>query len=92
MNVYKHADTKAAELCLKKEKGTAVLVVADMGNGFDLSYGVPWNKDQNELGLLSMKERVEAVGGILEIQAGINQGCRVEAKVPIHRGNFHVKD
>jgi signal transduction histidine kinase len=83
-NVYKHAKAKTAEVRLQKDKGSAILIVADQGKGFDMGSVFPWKKDQNKMGLLSMKERVEAVGGSFTIQAVPNQGCRVEARVPLN--------
>ena len=85
-NIYKHAETEVAEVKLQKEDGSVILVVEDTGKGFDISQGSYWMKGQNKLGLLSMKERVEAVGGTLVIATANNQGCRVEAKIPIAKG------
>ena len=87
MNVYKHSGAKTAELSLRKEDGKAVLTISDGGKGFDNSQGPPWTKDKNKLGLLSMKERVETVGGTLAIQSKANRGFRVEARIPIPQGN-----
>lgn len=88
-NVHKHAETKTVEVILQEKDGNAILVVADNGKGFDMPQGTPWKKSQNKLGLLSMKERVEAIGGTLVINAGINRGCRIEAKVPLNAGVSH---
>ncbi len=82
-NIYKHADTKTAKMILQEEKGNIILVVDDNGKGFDMSQGTPWMKHQNKLGLLSMKERVEAAGGSLSIDSTIHRGCRIEAKIPL---------
>jgi signal transduction histidine kinase len=82
-NVYKHADTKTAKIVLEEENGNVILVVDDDGEGFDMSQGTPWMKHQNKLGLLSMKERVEATGGSLLIDSKIHGGCRIEAKIPL---------
>jgi signal transduction histidine kinase len=87
MNIYKHSGAKTAELALRKEDGNAILIVSDGGKGFDISQGPPWMKDKNKLGLLSMKERVETVGGTLDIQSKANRGFRVEARIPIRQGN-----
>jgi signal transduction histidine kinase len=87
MNVYKHSGAKTVELALKKEDGNTILIVSDGGKGFDFSQGPPWMKDKDKLGLLSMKERVETVGGTLNIKSKINRGFRVEAKIPIRQGN-----
>jgi len=82
-NVYKHADTKTAKIIVKEENGNIILVVDDKGKGFDMSQGTPWMKHQNKLGLLSMRERVEAAGGSLLIDSKIHGGCRIEAKIPL---------
>ena len=82
MNVYKHAETKSVEVTLQKEDRYVILIVKDNGKGFDIIQGFPWIKDQDKLGLLSMKERVEAVGGSFAIHTEIHKGCRIEAKVP----------
>jgi signal transduction histidine kinase len=87
MNIYKHSGAKTAELALRKEDGNAILTISDAGKGYDISQGPPWMKDQNKLGLLSMKERVETVGGTLDIQSKANRGFRVEARIPIGQGN-----
>jgi signal transduction histidine kinase len=89
MNVYKHAKVNTVEVILKKNYGNIILVVDDKGKGFDMSQGAPWIMDQNKLGLLSMKERVEALGGTLVINAEINRGCRIEANIPLNAEASH---
>lgn len=81
MNVYKHAQTKTAKVILKREPQTATLVIADDGKGFDVSMGAIWAKNPDKLGLLSIKERIAAVGGDYSLHTGIGQGCRIEAKI-----------
>lgn len=82
MNVYKHAETKTAEVTLKIEDGNIILMVFDKGKGFDISKNSFCKNNQNKFGLLSMKERVEAEGGTLSITTGTDQGCCIEAKIP----------
>jgi two-component system sensor histidine kinase DegS len=82
-NIYKHAETKTAEFQLQKRKDDLILIVTDAGKGFDQARGTAWMKDVTRLGLLSMKERLEALGGTLTIHAGVNHGCRVEARIPL---------
>jgi signal transduction histidine kinase len=88
MNAYKHAETKDVEISLRKKEGNLVLVVADTGKGFDLSTWIPWVQDQKKLGLLSMKERVEALGGTFSVKAEMNRGCHIEARIP---SSFEVR-
>jgi signal transduction histidine kinase len=54
------------------------LSIVDDGVGFDVQ--AMWLKG---LGLVSMKERLEAVGGSLEIRSTPGAGTRVEAAVPL---------
>ncbi len=82
-NIYKHANATTAEVTLKHMNGTLHLIVADYGKGFDLSQGGTWKKGQSHLGLLSMKQRIEAINGMLVIDTDMNKGCRIEAKVPL---------
>lgn len=84
MNVYKHSEAKKVEIKLEKQNGKIIFIIADNGKGFDNSEGAPWLKNQNRLGLLSIKERIEAVGGNLVINTGINIGCRIETEVPFN--------
>ena len=88
-NIYKHAEAKTAEFQLQKKDDDLILVVTDAGKGFDGARGIPWMKDTSRLGLLSMKERLEALGGTLKIHAGMNRGCRVEAKIPLRSGKAY---
>jgi signal transduction histidine kinase len=82
-NVHKHAGTKTAEIELKIEKENIILLVADRGRGFDISRETCSGKGQVRLGLLSMKERLKALGGILTIDSEVNRGCRIEAKISL---------
>ncbi|MBT4091081.1 MAG: GAF domain-containing sensor histidine kinase [Deltaproteobacteria bacterium] len=83
MNIYKHAKADTVAVNLREENNQISLVVKDDGRGFDISKGFHWVKDSNKLGLLSMKERVEAVTGTLVIDSSMGQGCRIEATIPL---------
>ncbi len=54
------------------------LTVVDDGVGFDVNS--TWRKG---LGLISMRERLEAVGGSLEIHSRPGAGTRLHAAVPV---------
>ena len=92
MNIYKHAQSTNAEVTLKHANGNIVLIVGDHGKGFNADQGSSLKNDQSPLGLLSMKERLEAVKGVLMIHTGINRGCRIEAQIPFRmEANRHDK-
>jgi two-component system sensor histidine kinase UhpB len=54
------------------------LSITDDGRGFDVN-GPPGDG----LGLVSMRERVESVGGALEIHSTPGSGTRIRVTVPI---------
>jgi signal transduction histidine kinase len=88
MNVYKHAEADAAEVELRSENGGILFSVADQGKGFLLSSTVSSAKDRNRLGLLSMKERVESIGGKVEIDAEKGRGCSIRVTIPVRGGTW----
>jgi PAS domain S-box-containing protein len=55
------------------------LVVKDRGVGFDLRE----EAKRNGLGLTSMRERLQAIGGMLSINSHVGEGTTVEACVPL---------
>ena len=58
--------------------GVARLVVTD--NGCGLPAGRPLRKG---LGLLSMRERADSLGGQLDIESGVGEGCSISACWPL---------
>jgi signal transduction histidine kinase len=77
-NVVKHAGASRTVVRLKEEeRGTVVLEIEDDGVGFD-SARVP----AGHLGLRTMADRVEQIGGTLEIQSAAGAGTTVHVAVP----------
>ncbi len=72
-NVRKHANARKACVSLKQQDGLRI-TIEDDGKGFDP--GVLDN-DFNRYGLFTMRERVERVGGRLEIDSVLGRGTRV---------------
>jgi signal transduction histidine kinase len=54
------------------------LTIADDGAGFDVD--TAWGTG---LGLVSMSERIESVGGTLKVQSAPRAGTRLEVTVPL---------
>ncbi|HZD32074.1 MAG TPA: sensor histidine kinase, partial [Candidatus Angelobacter sp.] len=78
-NAKKHSGAKSALVELHGDNDGVVLSVADAGAGFDAS--APSFKAG--LGLQSMKERLRAVGGTIDIDSGAGSGTNVVAHVPL---------
>jgi two-component system sensor histidine kinase UhpB len=76
-NAVKHSDAAHVRVELTGEPSSVALTITDDGKGFDVEC-LP----NAGLGLVSMRERVEAVGGALEIDATPGSGARLRVTVP----------
>ena len=64
-------------------EGEAVcIVVEDEGAGFDPAALAAWEHPEGGFGLASVRERLELVGGRLEIESAPGQGTRMTISVP----------
>jgi len=78
-NAIKHAAAQAVDVSLVREKGSVRLSVTDDGQGFDPQ--AP--RSSKQVGLWSMRERVEQLGGEFELQSAPGQGTTLTAWVPL---------
>jgi len=81
-NVRKHARTTRVDIELERLDAAIRLRIRDQGKGFD-SAASPDGGPGERVGLSSMRERVELVGGILEIRSEKGVGSTVAASVPL---------
>jgi PAS domain S-box-containing protein len=77
-NALKHAHAYAVTVAIRREKGLTTLEVTDDGRGFDLKAV----RDQGGLGLVSMRERAEKLGGVLRVISAPGEGTTVRASFP----------
>lgn len=85
-NVVKHADVKSARIDLGMSGGSLVLTVSDRGRGIKPDV-LNFDAAPVGLGLLSLRERVQYLGGSLAIETSPGLGSRVTLKVPVSVGN-----
>jgi signal transduction histidine kinase len=76
-NVARHSGAARVELQVTWRDGSLEMTVRDDGRGF-----VVEEVAGKGLGLASMRERVEALGGALTITSGASRTC-VEARAPL---------
>jgi signal transduction histidine kinase len=81
-NVRKHAQTIAVDIELERLEDAIRLQVRDQGRGFDATASFDGGLGER-VGLSSMRERIELVGGILQIQSEEGAGSFVIARVPL---------
>ncbi len=78
-NAVRHARATHISVVLERRDGSVVALVEDDGVGFDLDQ-VP-QRDEH-LGLFSMRERAEMLGGSLVIESAPGKGTTVVVEVP----------
>lgn len=84
-NVAKHADASHAQVAVTRDEGHLALLVADDGRGF-LVEEVSDPRQRGGIGLVSMHERTELLGGKLSIDASPGQGTRLVVRIPLESG------
>lgn len=77
-NVARHSQATTVELYLAWQGGEVMLTVANNGPGFDVAA-----MEDKGLGLRSMRERIETLGGRLIVESMPATGTRVTAHMPI---------
>ena len=77
-NAAKYSGASEVTVELRHEEGRLLLTIADDGVGFDVAN--LWGKG---LGLISIRERVEASGGTVVVESHPNRGTRFAIDVPV---------
>lgn len=81
-NAMKHAKAKSVWIRVWKTRGALFCSVRDDGVGFDISQ--PRRPpDQKGLGLVAMRERVTAIGGMLHIESAPRRGTEVKLQLSL---------
>jgi signal transduction histidine kinase len=78
-NIVKHAAASAAQVQLKKDEKEILLTIRDNGKGFDTELAVAKMKS---LGLKTMNERIQSLGGQFRIEPNEPQGTVIRIRLP----------
>jgi signal transduction histidine kinase len=84
-NVARHAQASTVNLIISELPGTVRMEVNDDGKSFQVLRTLS-SRRHRRLGLIGMRERVEMVGGKLEIESAPGQGTSVRVEIPFGRG------
>lgn len=77
-NTVKHAQASRVTLRLTEADGQVQLEISDDGVGFN-----PEGEFPGHLGLRSMRERAERLGGELTVRSAVGSGTRIAARLPV---------
>lgn len=80
-NAIKHGSAKEIRVNFEWLKENANISIKDNGTGFDMAL-----TKQNSFGIVGMKERIDLLGGTMDIQSEIGQGTRIMFIIPIKKG------
>lgn len=80
-NALRHAKATKLSLKLHCQGETIRLLIQDNGVGFDLN-----ERKQTSYGLASMRERVNEIGGTLNIITAPGKGTKIDIRVPLLSG------
>ncbi|QBD79281.1 sensor histidine kinase [Ktedonosporobacter rubrisoli] len=82
-NMQKHAKATRAEIAVHFSLQNAKLVISDNGRGFDPMH-LRYNRAEREggYGLLGIQERLELIGGGLQIESKPGQGTSLSVIIP----------
>lgn len=92
-NTKKHAQAKNLLINLEFTDKILRLCVYDDGKGFDVENTKPKSDDINSgFGLVSIRERVELLGGTFEISSKTGNGTRLTIVIPFMQEEGETKD
>jgi signal transduction histidine kinase len=83
-NLVKHSRAQNAVVGLRQVRGRLLLRILDDGVGFDSQ------QESAGLGLVTMRERLKAVGGTIDITSSPTTGTAIEAWVPLDTSSGEV--
>lgn len=81
-NISRHAQATEVLIQLIHNGHSVVLTVRDNGRGFDCD-----QRQDNEFGLLGMKERGRMLGGQVDIESELSLGTQVTLTIPLSPGS-----
>jgi PAS domain S-box-containing protein len=81
-NVFQHARASQVRVHLGTSNGALQLTVADNGQGIDPTALSATSRDEWGIGLWSMRERAEEIGGTFSLRSSGGQGTTIVVRVP----------
>ena len=87
INVVKHAQANKVRVSIRKVKDNIRVSVEDDGVGFDPVEVTSMATKRAEFGLFSIRERLEQLGGLIEIDSKRRHGSKITMTAPLKNGD-----
>jgi len=81
-NIGEHAQAASVSIAIAREGSRLLCAICDDGAGFDVAVTLASNGTHSH-GLMLIRDRLEAVGGTLDITSAPQQGTRLRAIIPL---------
>ena len=88
-NTAKYADAGTVELQLLRSDSGVRMTIVDDGKGFNRGMEGARHKVKEGVGLVSMRERATAFGGLLTIESSPGKGTSITVEIPITKTETH---
>jgi two-component system sensor histidine kinase DegS len=85
-NAERHAHCTSIEVSLDVDENWVRASVEDNGSGFDVEEVMQAVEQHKKVGLSTLRERVEMLGGQFHIDSGIGRGTKVSLEMPVGLG------
>ena len=82
-NIVRHAGAGSVTIVLQPNEATVSLKIEDDGRGFDPGHAARDAVESQRLGLLGIRERVELLGGQVQIESAPEKGTRLQVSIPM---------
>jgi PAS domain S-box-containing protein len=79
-NIAKHSGAKNVYITLEEKRDMIILIVKDDGKGFNVNE-VLQKKERDSFGLITMHERINFIGGKINILSGTGEGTTIEIMI-----------
>ncbi len=82
-NVRDHAQATHVQLSMDVESEKVTASIEDDGVGFEVSEAMAASQQRKTIGLSTMKERIQMLGGELTIESAPDKGARIDFWLPV---------
>ncbi|RJR31380.1 MAG: PAS domain-containing sensor histidine kinase [Desulfobacteraceae bacterium] len=91
-NIRKHADAGQVTIRFVVSHPKLLLRIEDDGKGFDVNSYLSSRTDEKRMGIQSMEERVNLLGGRMDIRSRLGKGTRILIDIPYEENQGDSKE
>jgi two-component system sensor histidine kinase DegS len=81
-NVWQHAHASHVQVNMDLQGSAVRISVEDDGSGFDLDEAMSLAKERKTLGIVTMQQRLEMLGGEIQYETSLGRGTKVTVRIP----------